>query len=76
MGVEFVGVLGIVLALVVFAARLVVPGRERRRVPARAAVSPEDQLLVRVLGLTSAQWLALTNSQRSDLREQAFRKLH
>lgn len=48
----------------------------RRREPAPAVVSPEDQRLLPVLKLTGGQWLSLTHSQRANLREQAYRKMY
>lgn len=74
MGIEIVGALVIVLALVVLAARLMVPGHgRRRRTAADPQISPEDRRLLPFLSMTSGQWLSLTNSQRADLREQAYR---
>lgn len=77
MNIEIVGALAImaVAAAVGMAARFAAP-RQRRNIPAPAELSAADRRLLPYLKLTPAQWLALTDFQRSNLRERAHRTMN
>ncbi|GAB3552569.1 hypothetical protein GCM10027404_23360 [Arthrobacter tumbae] len=77
MSVEIIGALAMMAggALVVVATLLAV-GRQRRHIVVPPVLSAADQRLLPYLKLTSAQWLALTDFQRSNLRERAHRSMN
>lgn len=77
MSVEIIGALAIMAAatLAAVATRLTAP-RRRRRVLAPAALSAADQRLLPYLKLTPAQWLSLSDFQRADLRQRAYRAMN
>lgn len=76
MNIEILGALALMAAaaLVVLATRLAIP--RRRRVLAPTALSAADQRLLPYLRLTPAQWLSLTDFQRADLRQRAYRAMN
>lgn len=77
MSVEIIGALVIMAAatLTVLATRLASPRRRRIALPP-AVLSPADQRLLPYLKLTPAQWLSLSDFQRADLRQQAYRAMN
>ncbi len=77
MSVEIIGALTVMaIAAMVLVATLFGIQRQRSSIPASPVLSASDQRLLPYLRLTPAQWLALTDFQRANLRERAHRSMN